>query len=225
MKKGFVPILILLVVIVLAGVGYFGYKNYWPRQQTLVTLSPTPITYQSPVPSTTADPTANWKILNNKNGFSVKYPDSLNVLGVGIQVDETNALDIIISSKPGDSQDNSPALHINVSPKASTVFKDMTLSQISQANYDANQTNKNTFKQIVTSLQSTIFDGKPAYTYTILADGFSGKWSGWPVNASINNTEKLKVVESEDNGNYFIFVYSADDSTLATVLSTFRFAK
>ena len=39
-QKGFAPI-IILVLITLVVAGYFGYKNYWPKFQTLVTPTPT----------------------------------------------------------------------------------------------------------------------------------------------------------------------------------------
>jgi hypothetical protein len=44
--------------------------------QTQPAISPTPATYQSPVPTT--DPTANWKTyINQKLGITVKYPSNL----------------------------------------------------------------------------------------------------------------------------------------------------
>lgn len=65
-QKGFAPI-IILVLIALAVVGYFGYKNYWPKSQTPVITSP--------LPTVTADPTVNWKAYtNNKYQFEFKYP-------------------------------------------------------------------------------------------------------------------------------------------------------
>jgi hypothetical protein len=68
-QKGFAPI-IILVLIALAVVGYFGYKNYWPKPQTLV--------INSPVPSATTDPTANWKTISNTFlGINIKYPQNL----------------------------------------------------------------------------------------------------------------------------------------------------
>ena len=68
-SKGFAPI-IILVLIALAVVGYFGYKNYWPKLQSLVIPTPTEI----------PDLTTNWKTYtNSKIGFSLKYPDSLTV--------------------------------------------------------------------------------------------------------------------------------------------------
>lgn len=63
-QKGFIPI-IILVLVILAAVGYFGYKNYWPKAQTLVITSPTP----APTP----DPTADWKTYTTQF-YSFKYP-------------------------------------------------------------------------------------------------------------------------------------------------------
>lgn len=40
-QKGFAPI-IILILIALVAIGYFGYKNYWPKLQT--SPSPTPTT-------------------------------------------------------------------------------------------------------------------------------------------------------------------------------------
>jgi hypothetical protein len=63
-QKGFAPILIL-VLIALVVVGYFGYKNYWSKMQSFVI----------PTPIATADPTANWKKYMDPSGnFSFKYP-------------------------------------------------------------------------------------------------------------------------------------------------------
>jgi len=68
-QKGFAPIIILVLIIALAAVGYFGYKNYWPKIQKIVVYSP--------APSVTADPTTNWKTYTNtKYLYSLKYPAS-----------------------------------------------------------------------------------------------------------------------------------------------------
>lgn len=70
-QKGFAPI-IILVLVVLAVVGYFGYKNFLPKQQTLVTNFPTPIT--------TLIPLQIGKIYTNtKYGYEFKYPSSLDI--------------------------------------------------------------------------------------------------------------------------------------------------
>jgi hypothetical protein len=196
-------------------VGYLGYKSYKSKIQTSL----------SPIADSTPIDTLKWKILSNENGYSIKYPSSLKIeIGPNEgNEDETNSNDVMIYSDQGDLRNFSPAVHINVYPKSMAVIKDMTLAQISEANYEANLANKNTIKQLVIPLKSTILDNKPAYTYTMIANGYSGKWEGWTANSSINYEEKLTVVESENNGSYFIIVYSADDPTMISILSTFKF--
>jgi hypothetical protein len=195
------------------------FQRYFVSTKTAVT--PDEIV---PTAVVTPNPTADWKTLTNENGFVIKYPSPFKVLAEGMEVNENNATDIIIAFKPGDSEDTSPALHINVSNKADTVYKDMTLTEISMANYEANQKNENTFKQIISPYEKTLLDGKPAYTYVIEANAYSGKWNGWPVNASLESSQKLTVIESENNGHYFIVVYSSDDQSMKSVLSTFKFS-
>ncbi len=61
-QKGFAPV-IILVLVVLVVVGYFGYKNFQPKLQTVF----------SPEASATTDPTANWKTYTNSQyGLSFK---------------------------------------------------------------------------------------------------------------------------------------------------------
>jgi len=69
-QKGFTPIIILFVVILLGVAGYIGYiKGYFKKIPSETTLTP------SPVPISTPD-TLNWKTYtNNQYGFSFKYPN------------------------------------------------------------------------------------------------------------------------------------------------------
>lgn len=74
MQKGFVPILIVILLAALVG-GYFAYTNSQtktpaPNSQP----SPTPVD-ANPEPSGAGE-TTNWKIYNG-SGYSIKYPDSL----------------------------------------------------------------------------------------------------------------------------------------------------
>lgn len=65
-QKSFIPILIL-ILIALTAIGYFGYKNYWPKIQ----VSPTPITSQVP-----NDNPANWKTYTNLDwNYEIKVPN------------------------------------------------------------------------------------------------------------------------------------------------------
>lgn len=73
-------VLSLFILALLASTAFLYYqnmqlKNMLASYQTQPIASPTPTAYQSPIPSTTTDPTANWETyLNASAGFSIKYP-------------------------------------------------------------------------------------------------------------------------------------------------------
>uniref|UniRef100_A0A7V3N4W8 Uncharacterized protein n=1 Tax=candidate division CPR3 bacterium TaxID=2268181 RepID=A0A7V3N4W8_UNCC3 len=73
-------VLSLFILLLLASTGFLYYqniqlKNMLASYQTQSTVSPTPAIYQSPIPSTTADPTANWKTYTNKDlDYTIKLP-------------------------------------------------------------------------------------------------------------------------------------------------------
>lgn len=80
-QKGFAPILILLVLLGVGLMAYFGYL-YNPSTQ------PTPVPTSSSIPTTitsaTPDPTENWKTYTDKNGeFIFRYPNDWGILDVG----------------------------------------------------------------------------------------------------------------------------------------------
>jgi hypothetical protein len=210
-QKGIAPT-IILVFIALAIVGYFGYKNYWPGQQTI----PTP-TAVATTPAT-SDPMANWKILNNSAGnFSLKYPDTYKAIGSGMDVDETTANEVYITQNLDGSNSNLPVIHIDAIDKKGTVYKDVSLKDLVQADFDANKANKNTLIEMIGGIKSTSFAGEPAYTFEMNSKGFSGEWHGFMDYTGIN-----EVLEFEHEGIHFIIVY-AKNPELVQILSTFRF--
>lgn len=84
MKKGFAPLIILIVGLIIgtaAATAYFKFAKQ-PQQQTIpaenrqITYSPSPaMTSTTPTP----DPTANWKrYANTKVGFQIKFPLSFS---------------------------------------------------------------------------------------------------------------------------------------------------
>jgi hypothetical protein len=83
-----IMIVILLLIIVAGGAYYLGKMQQKPEQVLKATSSPEPTVLNmiTSAPSSTAVPQAsptaslNWKIYtNNKSGFSIKYPTTLNL--------------------------------------------------------------------------------------------------------------------------------------------------
>jgi hypothetical protein len=228
---------LVLLVLVAGGAYYFRSlalnlkKEGSSDRNNVVQVTPTPtqvVSVQpSPSPIATAISTVNWKTISNQYGYSIKYPPSLKIV-VGPNPgneDETNSGDVEIYSDQGGLRNSFAAVHINVFPKSVPIIKGMTLAQISEANYEANLANKNSLVQSVIPPKLTTLDNKPAYTYTMIANGYSGVFEGWMASSSTNYKEKLTVVESENKETYFIVVYSADDPTMPLVFSTFKFTQ
>jgi len=75
-------VLSLFILVLLASTVFLCYqnrqlKNMLASYQAQPAVSPTPTVYQSPIPATTADPTANWKTYtDSKYNYSFKYPDT-----------------------------------------------------------------------------------------------------------------------------------------------------
>lgn len=224
-QKGLAPILIVLLIALTVG-GYLLYQQQSkPMPQSVTQSSPTPVT--NPVASSSAK-TANpdsigtdWKTVNNNYGFSVNYPSNLKILGIGMQVDEITAPEIIISQDPGNPKYQGPYFHIYAINKEGSVYKNITLEESSKQNYEANLNNGNTFSQLIEPIKGTKLDGRVAYTYTILSKGFSGKWNGW-ANKIVT---KLKIIESENDNKHYIIDYTVDNSTFDQILSTLKFTQ
>ncbi len=84
-QKGFAPILILIIIVLVAGGAYyFGTLKIKPKPQVIPTTVPSvkpAINLETSVPVTqttikpTTDPTANWKTFNHSTGnYQFKYP-------------------------------------------------------------------------------------------------------------------------------------------------------
>lgn len=168
---------------------------------------------------------STWLTLKNSSGFTVKYPNTYEAIGDGYDTDPKKSSTVYITSK---SDQLSPAVHINVEELKGPFYKDKSLSEISKGNYDANLANKNTFKEVVSPYKETTFDGVPAYTYTILSDGYSGLNLGFmfcPENMENYDSNvycKMTIVETIKNGKYFLIVYSSDDQTIRQIVDTVK---
>lgn len=75
-----IPVLLVILLLLLASTAFLYYqnmqlKNMLASYKSQSVVSPTPIVYQSPTPSTTTDPTVNWKKINAKY-WTFKVPET-----------------------------------------------------------------------------------------------------------------------------------------------------
>lgn len=209
-QNGFAPI-IILILIALAVVGYFGYKNFWPKPKTsgVTSLVSTP----TAAPAATTDPTVNWKTYTNtKYNFSIQYPKEWYIQATVQNTDgagyaNVTGKDDIISIFLNKSSPVKPAINIGVQKLVGTleqwVAKDQQTMEISH-NPDYQE-----IKQYEVSLNGI---------KTLVLEATRG-----------DNHTKTYYFKSE-NENYFISIaewntVNVDKSNLDQILSTFKFTK
>ena len=108
-KNGFAPILIILAIAILGVIGYFAYRNYNPKPQTLIVSSPNS--------STTSGSNVVWKTYKTNTSYgniSFEYPDTYPVTLID---DSTNYSKLPIQGiqirKFDINKDNSDAPELN----------------------------------------------------------------------------------------------------------------
>jgi hypothetical protein len=73
-QKGFAPIFILLIVVIIGAAGYFAYSKGYI---SINLPKPSGVSITTPTTSPTPDPTANWiTYSNNTYHFSFRYPNT-----------------------------------------------------------------------------------------------------------------------------------------------------
>ena len=125
LQKGFSKVLVIVIVLVVIGGGVLAWQ--WPENQ-LDKLDETtqPIVEednQPPVeiePPIVEDETVDWKTITNINGFIIKYPMDMKVLGAGIDVDESTAPILLVFK---DFQTHRPSFLIDVTPRS--IYEDV----------------------------------------------------------------------------------------------------
>jgi len=202
-QKGFAPI-IILVLVVLAVIGYFGYKN-WVKLKTIAT--PTP----SPAEASTQDGTVNWKTYTNtKYGFSIKYPSGWNI-------------QTIISSSDGSGFSNVTGTdsNIEISNTSGMVVPSVQIDVINQS-----------LEKQVASYKNTL-ENSPAGRYSNV-NQYSGSFMGADATIfeaiqtlSPNYTVNIKDYNFKSPNNYVMSVIrtgnNTDQTELDQILSTFKF--
>lgn len=193
MKQIIIGVLFVGVII-----GYFLYKNIWFKN--LTPQNKERIIQTSPTPSTTISPFQNWNtITNTQYQFSIQYPSSIQAQTTGMDPSLEAANEIVFSEDP--LSDTEPVLYINAANKNETVYKNMSLEEIVNANYAAQQENPHVKTQITKNLEKTTFVGTPAFTYEMNTNAYSGKWHGFTLPKN-----DYKVIEFENNAMHYTFV-------------------
>lgn len=118
-QKGFVPILIVILVATAALLG--GYLVY-QKSTNKPTNSPEPSPLSTKAPAKVEDPTANWKIYTDPDfNFTFKYPESIFKYSVG-KLKTVDTLDFVLLTKP-EEINSDLILHINASKNSPEVEK------------------------------------------------------------------------------------------------------
>lgn len=218
MQKGFVGIIILVVVLILAGLGgaYYFSKSQVSKPQiqnsTIISQTPQSIISASPAPAGTGE-TANWKTyVSEDKTFSFKYPPNGEV-----QSFSTDPQVII------NNNSNAPYFYLTVEITGNP--KNLTSRQVLENEVLELREDKNmpgdTGKSLANYRQSTITDYRSGVT-----QGTSMRWGQDGDSVS----DALEVVAVKDSKIYKFSIHDGNGAVeeyqkalLNQILSTFKF--
>lgn len=203
---------------------YYGQQN--SAKQATMYPSPTPSS-TSPT-GATASPTAAMNnnmttYTNTVYGYSLEYPKDLQLQGQGMQVTDTTAPDVLITTDVKKASPNPKRVFFVIAQDKSLLtvkgkpIGSYTLKEIADMDLAANVANKNTYVATlspVTKLQplpNNILDG---YTFTITAKGYETVSGGtlWDVGDYV-------LTEFDTPKYHYVLVYSNTDEMKQVVLS------
>jgi hypothetical protein len=206
-QKGVAPILVLLIIAVLGGLGFWGYKTEIIR----ISLPQKETASVSNSPSPTTDPTKDWKTYTDTTyNFSFKYPNSGSV--------KTN-------SKRDDLLLGGASFHLNYNdsefrPQVSEVYVNV---------FDNNNLDLDTWLEQNSTGKPFGSDDKKEYSgYVNLGKGqLSGK-SGVKFRDDVMGFTAHNIAVKWNNYIYVVgYVEVADDlsTEYSQILSTFKFTQ
>lgn len=203
-EKGFAPIIILLVLVGVALLAYFGYF-YKPSVQP--PPQPAPQETTSPIPSTTSletpDPTANWKTYTSST-YSVKYPADFNS-----QEDEGS---VLVISKWGPTQRSETEAYDGIflrfiPTEIGTNLDDYVNAKIEDLKQQG-------IVEVLSAPKDVVINGYKGLTYTTLALGTNHH----TILASGKGNMFIEIINNTaDPGNLGF------SQTVNQILSTFKF--
>lgn len=202
---------------------YYGQKNA-PKQ---VTLYPSPTPAAASPTSTSASPTAAMTntipYTNTVYGYTLTYPKDLQLQGQGMQITDTTAPDVMITTDVKKATpDPKRVFFITAQDKSLLTIKgkpigDYTLKEIADMDLAANVANKNTYTATlspVTKLQplpKNVLDG---YTFTITSKGYETVSGGtlWDLGDYV-------ITEFDSPKYHYVLVYSNTEEMKNVVMS------
>lgn len=208
-NRGFVPVLIL-VWIVLAVAGYFGYRNFQEKNK------PRLFNDVLPQPTTTSDPTSDWKTYTNKDfGFFIKYPNDMFIISENY---------LAIDNKPTQTWE----VHFSNKNKEETAKEGSDYSFYIQIDLQPKNRNGTHFteKDI-----ETVHQGYPETITLVTFDGFkASKYSSYSSNPDGTKGSTISYYIFDGKRLIYLVGMSNHDSSfskekLDQILSTFEFTK
>lgn len=201
--------ILLFLVAFLAGGFFMGIK-----QNISLNQKPTPTVVQStPTPTSTPDPTADWKIFTSKKyGFSIKYPTNLAATEI------TTPFYSVEFKRNNATQGEFPVFELLASlstftAKSPAAYDFLSADIVSSLTAMAPNATKQVDTIIFTKLQDEVVAGQPAIVAT--------------VKSTVDSSTQQKRVFVKNNGNIYMFVNDLDNSSqqadFNNLLSTFKF--
>ncbi len=228
-KSNFAVWIVVGIAILTAGIGIgLAVGKYLQPTSSQISVSTpvvTPTRFPVVTPVEPLDPTANWKTyLNTKHTYSFKYPDNYRVEqngmispnpGISDQIAafDATASDPIakprftVSVKTGDKNE--------LPVESKKHFSKVSTYSFQKIKFNLGYTAED--NKVVSDLSSTIFQGVPAFTYTIRGSYVD---DGAVEAGSPSTTRKYLWLEKQ--GDLFLIVVD-DQNPSNQILSTFKF--
>lgn len=212
-QKGFIPIILLvLVIVVVVGAYFLGTKN--GNLNSIVSVG-------TPVATQVADMTANWKVYDD-NGIYLKYPTNFIVQG-GIYQGAYDGKELLITLQVSGTEKQRPSNELSITT-SKTSGLDSFLVDIYNLKLGETWSNPN-------------FSPK----YTRIIDSKVGNFVAH-VYSQAGDSEGLdRMIILNNDGKYYVFMYDSKNSVnipksspeygvdfqtvFSEVLSTFKFTK
>ena len=226
-QKGFAPVLIIVLIAILGGLGYWGYKS---DITTAPLFNRRLMSFRS---SQNTDLTANWKTYtNSKYGYQLKYPSGYaadqrsrpstnpEVVPNLVVTDEKSfaeyaphpdiTIDVLLDGEKGDLREMANYHYIEM--------KDLSLGPVAKDLFRSSGLDIKDNSQVV-KFSEIVFRGKKAYTYTIRGSSIGAYKNSW-----ISSSQDRTYIWVENKGEIILITFN-NNQTNSQIISTFQFTQ